>query len=95
MSKEAVINLFKASAGDRELRSLLETADSPATVVKLAKDNGYEFNETEYAAVVKEMMSEDEELEDSELEVVAGGSDEEGITERQKKLIERYGYDGG
>lgn len=94
MSKEAVTNLFKASAEDQALQTQLADADSPATVVQLGMDNGYEFNEAEYAAVVQEMISQDEgELQDSELELVAGGSDE-GATERQKKLVERYGYSG-
>lgn len=93
MSQEAVINLFKASAGDQALQAQLETADSPAAVVKIGKDKGYEFNEAEYAAIVQEMMSQDGELDDRELEVVTGGSGE-GASERQKRLIERYGYSG-
>lgn len=79
MFREAVINLFKASVRAPARQTQLETADSPAIVVKLGKDKGYEFNEAEYAAVVQEMMSQDG-LEDSELEVVSGS--DEGITER-------------
>ncbi len=92
MSKEAVINLFKASAQDQELQAQLKGADSPATVVKLASEKGYEFNESEYTAVVQEMTAQDKgELEDSELEAVAGGT---GWAESQKKLVERYGFQG-
>jgi predicted ribosomally synthesized peptide with nif11-like leader len=94
MSKEAVINFFKASAGDHALHTQLGSADSPTAVVKLAKEKGFEFNEAEYTAAVQEVMPQDkEELEDSELKAVSGGSDSEGWAERQRKLIERYGYD--
>ncbi len=95
MSKEAVINLFKASADDRALHAQLVAADNPATVVKLAREKGYEFNESDYTAVAQEMMTQDKvELEDSELKAMAGGSTEQGWAERQQKLIERYGFDG-
>jgi predicted ribosomally synthesized peptide with nif11-like leader len=94
MSKEAVINLFKAGAEDRALHAQLVAADSPATVVKLAREKGYEFNEAEYTAVAQEMTQDKVELEDSELKAVAGGGNDQGWAERQQKLIERYGYDG-
>ncbi len=95
MSKEAVINLFKASANDQALHAQLASAANPAALVKLAKEKGYEFNEAEYTAVVQETMTQDKvELEDSELKAVAGGSKEQGWAERQQKLIERYGFDG-
>ena len=94
MSKEAVIDFFKASAVDQAMYTQLGAADSPATVVKLAKEKGFEFNEAEYAAVMEEMTAQDkEELDDSELKTIAGGGESQDWAERQKKLIERYGYD--
>jgi len=75
MSKEAVMALFKASDADPALNARLKAADSPATVVNLAKEQGYEFDEAEYAAVVQEVMTQGyEELEDSRLKSVAGGT---------------------
>ncbi|MBV9385063.1 MAG: Nif11-like leader peptide family natural product precursor [Chroococcidiopsidaceae cyanobacterium CP_BM_ER_R8_30] len=95
MSKEAVIDFFKAIAADPAMHAQLGAADSPSTVVKLAKQKGFEFNEAEYAAVMEEMTAQDkEELDDSELKAFAGGGGEsQDWAERQKKLIERYGYD--
>ncbi len=75
MSKEAVIALFKASREDPALNAQLEAVDSPTTIVKLAREQGYEFDEAEYTAIEQEMrMQNYKELEDNQLKSVSGGT---------------------
>ncbi|MEQ8463877.1 Nif11-like leader peptide family natural product precursor [Coleofasciculus sp. E1-EBD-02] len=71
-----VLEFFKAVETDEALQEELKAADSPASVIKIAAENGYDFTELELQAAMKNHLVTPEALEDlpeEELLAVAGG----------------------
>ncbi|OUL29770.1 hypothetical protein BV378_05115 [Nostoc sp. RF31YmG] len=74
MSKSSAIEFVKAT--DQVLLERVKAADSPASVVKIAAEYGYELTEREMQAVLAGSYiawEDDEELSEEQLESVAGG----------------------
>lgn len=71
-----VLEFFKAVETDEALQEKLKAADSPASVIKIAAENGYDFSELELQAAMKNHLVTPqalEELPEEELLAVAGG----------------------
>ena len=71
-----VLEFFKAVETDEALQEKLKAADSPASVIKIAAENGYDFTELELQAAIKNHLVTPkalEELPEEELLAVAGG----------------------
>jgi predicted ribosomally synthesized peptide with nif11-like leader len=71
-----VLEFFKAVETDEALQEKLKAADSPASVIKIAAENGYDFTELELQAAMKNHLVTPkalEELPEEELLAVAGG----------------------
>jgi predicted ribosomally synthesized peptide with nif11-like leader len=75
MSKQTAIEFVKASENDLVLLEKIKAADSPADVVKIAAEYGYELTEREIKAIQtgSHIDWEDGELSEEQLEAVAGG----------------------
>ncbi|MBD2181938.1 Nif11-like leader peptide family natural product precursor [Aerosakkonema funiforme] len=82
-AQQAIYELCKAVEQDSEIKSQLETAKSPETFLEIAAENGYEFTilDMQFAlqwAKEKTEINNDEfddyELNEEELEMVAGGT---------------------
>lgn len=76
MSKSSATEFIKASETDKVLLEKVKAADSPASVVKIATDYGYELTEREMQAILTGSYiawEDDGELSEEQLEAVAGG----------------------
>ena len=82
-AQKAIYDLFVALERDEELRSELQTAESPDNFTDIAASQGYEFSASDLQAALgwalqkTEFYSDefdDYELTDEELEMVAGGA---------------------
>lgn len=83
MSKENVQLFFEQVEKDEQLQEKLKSMQTEnqekaqASIVKLGKESGYDFSAEDLQQVTEEIvasMPKNEELDDSELEAVSGGS---------------------
>lgn len=73
MSKEAVISLFETLDKDPDLSERLTAIEEPAEVVRIAESElGLNFTAEELISAIASIQNE-EELNEEELEAVAGG----------------------
>ena len=73
MSIKAVKEFYEILKNDKTLQERVKVANSSATVIQIATEKGYEFNELELETVMQETVAADGELSEEALELVAGG----------------------
>jgi|GEM_PF-1919868 predicted ribosomally synthesized peptide with nif11-like leader len=75
MSKQAVIKLIEAAESNPTLLKQLHSAQGPETVLAIAAERSFNFNEEELLTVMqeKQLSFTSDVLSDEQLEAVAGG----------------------
>ncbi len=82
MSKQAVREFYKVLQSDKALEEKIKSADSTASVIKIAAEKGYEFTELELEVFMQETVAVGE-LSEEELQAVAGGDKERLVYKRK------------
>lgn len=72
MSQQNVVDFFTQAENDSTLKQRIQAVANKEDLLKLAQESGYSFTEDELKAVAKE--AESDELNEEQLEAVAGGT---------------------